>query len=251
MALSVDEFDNLAVILVGPKYAENIGSAARAAVNMGIGRLYVVGSGSINLDTAKKTATHNAAHLLENARFAGDLKELLVDFSLLVGTTARLGRGRRGTILPEKLASAVFPHLHSGKVGLVFGPENKGLTNDELKHCGILVTIPTAQFSSMNLAQAVCVLCYELRKGLPVTPEKSYSPHLSPPANEHELASMYRQADRVLDLLDMSCGQQKARTRLHNLHQVFSRTIVTAKEAKLFKDACCALSNILSKSYKK
>jgi len=245
MASSVNELDTIAVILVRPKYAENVGSAARVAVNMGIGHLCVVGSGNIDLDVARKTATHKAAHLLDNACFVGHLAELLTEFSLLVGTTARLGRARRVTVLPDKLASAVLPHLRSSKVGLVFGPENTGLTNDELKHCGTLVTIPTAEFSSMNLAQAVCVLCYELRKGLLAAKDGVYGPHLSLPANEQELASMYIQAERLLESLDIFCGQRKAEVRLKYLHQLLGRAIVTAKEVKLLKDACHSLSEIL------
>jgi tRNA/rRNA methyltransferase len=243
----MNELDTITVILVRPKYAENIGSAARVALNMGIGHLCVVGAEKIDLETARKTATHNAGHLLERACFVNQLTELLADFSLLVGTTARLGRGRRVTAQPEELACAVLPYARSGKVGLVFGPENTGLANDELKHCGILVTIPTAEFSSMNLAQAVGILCYELRKGLSAGGAGPRSLYLPPPASGQALASMYMQAARLLDSLDMSCEQRKAAMRLKHLHQLLGRTIVTAKEAKLLKDACQSLTAALQK----
>lgn len=235
------ELDNIAVILVRPKYAENIGSAARVALNMGIEHLWLVGvnAETFDLETAKKTATHNAAHLLDMARIFPHFSDIVPYFSMLVATTARVGRGRRTTSLPEQIAAPLLPYLQSGKVGLVFGPENTGLANNELKHCGIQVTIPTAKFSSLNLAQSVGILCYELRKGLlQDVANKNQGIHPKQPAKGQELASMYLGAARLFESLDTPPGQPKADLRLKYMHQLLGRAVVSAKEAKLIKDAC-------------
>ena len=232
------ELNNVTVVLVRPKYAENVGCAARAAFNMGIQHLCIIGAETIDLDAARKTATHNATHLLENACFADHIADILPDFSMLVGTSARLGRGRRPTSLPEQLATPLLPYLHFGRVGFVFGPESAGLTNDELKHCGILVTIPTAEFSSLNLAQSVGILCYEVRKGLFAEKGASRALRLPQPAKSQELASMYFMAAQLLEALDTVSGHPKAAMHLKHLHQLLGRAIVSSKEAKVIKDAC-------------
>nr|MBF0221305.1 hypothetical protein [Desulfobulbaceae bacterium] len=233
------ELSNIAVILVRPKYAENIGSVARIALNMGVEQLWIVGVDSIDREAAGKTATHNAAHLLDKARFAANFSEVVPHFSMLIGTTARVGRGRRPTSWPDQLAAPLRPYLHSGKAGLVFGPENTGLGNDILKHCGMLTTIPTAQFSSLNLAQSVGILCYELRKGLlQGVADQNQAFYPKQPAKEQELAAMYLEATRLFESLDTAAGQAKTDFHLKYMHQLLGRAVVTSKEAKLIKDAC-------------
>lgn len=246
----MEVLETITIILVKPKYPENIGSAARVAFNMGIQHLCVVGAGEIDLGAARKTATHNAVHLLDTLRRADSLSEVLTEYSFLVGTTARVGRGRRPTALPGQVAAAVSPYLQSGKVGIMFGPENSGLTNDALQHCGLLVEIPTAGFSSLNLAQAVGIICYELRNGLSAGLACSRRPVMTKSAAPIELGAMFAAFSEVLAELDRQSGREMAETRLQHLHQLFGRSVVSAKEAKMIKDACVQLKKSFKKNVK-
>jgi tRNA/rRNA methyltransferase len=155
--------DGLAVILFRPKLPENIGSVARACANMGCREIILVDPCAWDPARAAALATSQGTPLLENAPFVPDLASALAPFSLVYGTTARTGGWRRTPSTPEAAASDIVRALSEGRrAALVFGPEDRGLTNQEIDACPNLITIPTmAGAASLNLAQAVLVLLYE------------------------------------------------------------------------------------------
>ncbi len=155
--------DDLAVILFRPKYPENIGSAARACLNMGVDKLILVDPCDFDMEKACPLATSHAKHILENARIVETLPEAVEGLTAVYGTTARTGGWRKGIMSPAALGGIVNERLCSGgKVGFVFGPEDRGLTNEETSICTGLTTIPTSgEGTSLNLAQAVVVVLYE------------------------------------------------------------------------------------------
>jgi len=107
----------------------------------------------------------HARDLLEKARIVDDLSHAVSDCTLVVDTTRRGGLYRAAAASPETLAPLLVDHARRGKVALLFGPEDHGLTNDDLKHCQRLIAIDTsADYPSLNLAQAVLLCCYELRR---------------------------------------------------------------------------------------
>jgi tRNA/rRNA methyltransferase len=156
----------LAVVLMRPKLPENVGAVARACANMGCARLVIVDPCSWDPGRASALATSKGRPLIEQATFEPDLTSALAPFSLVFGTTARTGGWRKKIASPEEIAPQIVGSLSAGsRIGLVFGPEDTGLTNQEIELCGNLVTIPTAQSAaSLNLAQAVLVILYECFK---------------------------------------------------------------------------------------
>ena len=141
---------------------------------------------------------------------------------------------------PSQVGELVQPVLAKGRAALLFGPEDTGLSNEELTCCGVVVNIPTApQFSSLNLAQAVVILCYELYHGL-LRLEGPARHGLYRPrgATPQELAGMFEAARQALQALDHSFGQEQADTRLRHLRQAVSRGTLSARESKLLKDTC-------------
>jgi tRNA/rRNA methyltransferase len=154
--------NKFAFVLYRPQSGGNVGAAARALKNMGFDDLRLVGVGPLNDRDAVKMAVH-ADDLLASATVYPDLGAALADCSIVVGTTSRRG-GYRSRATPLR-AAAVELHSLAGanKIAIVFGREDRGLTNRELKLCHRLVTIPTApEYPSLNLAQAVMVVAYEL-----------------------------------------------------------------------------------------
>jgi TrmH family RNA methyltransferase len=104
-----------------------------------------------------------AKPILEGAVVADDLGAALAGYGLVAGTTRRGGSGRRGRITPRALAAEALAAAADNDVALLFGREDSGLTNEELAYCQALVTIPSSEgFGSLNLAQSVLVLAYEL-----------------------------------------------------------------------------------------
>lgn len=154
--------NNLAIVLFRPKFPENVGSAARACVNMGCSELIVVSPRNWDLDKAASLATPKGADILRNMRIESDLGSALAGFSQVYGTTARIGGWRKGMLSPAKAAVKINEQRPEAKVAVLFGPEDRGLTNAETEVCSDLVTIPTSpEASSLNLAQAVLVILYE------------------------------------------------------------------------------------------
>jgi tRNA/rRNA methyltransferase len=164
--------DSISIILVRPRFHENIGSAARAMKNMGLNRLVVVnGCSPLHADAYKLAS--GAQDILERAEEFFTLKEAISEMGCVVGTTSRRGRERRPDLAPEALASKLISLSMKNSIGLVFGSEKEGLTNGELSLCHLYVRIPsTESFSSLNLAQAVLLICYELFKASIENPEK-------------------------------------------------------------------------------
>ena len=193
MTAAAANLDHFAVVLKQPRIPENIGAAARAMCNMGIGRLVVVDPHRYDLVRVLKLATHAAAAVIDGIRIVETLEEALAPFQYVVGTTARMGGQRRAVFRPDDMAHRLVPISHDNEVALLFGPEDRGLTNADLRSCHALVNIPTADFASLNLAQAVMVLCYEVYSA---TCSKTISvPRL---ATRHELDGMYDQLKELL-----------------------------------------------------
>ncbi len=170
-------FESVRIVLVNTSHPGNIGGVARAMKNMGFARLYLVDPKEF--PSASATArSSGAGDLLQQAQVVATLDEALVDCTYVVGASAR-GRHIPWPVvdprqLVEQLMTEFFPPADGTKpvtappeVALVFGREDRGLTNDELHRCHRHVHIPAnPDFSSLNLAAAVQVLCYELRMGL-------------------------------------------------------------------------------------
>lgn len=153
---------NIAVVLNEPRYSENIGAAARCCKNMGIRDLILVRPQNLEMEKVFKMATHEAVNVVDNMRIYDTLLNALSEFQYAVGTTARIGRQRMPTATPRQMAGRVAELSQENRVALVFGSEKYGLTNEDLRLCHGVVNIPTADFSSINLAQSVMIMCYEI-----------------------------------------------------------------------------------------
>ncbi len=165
----------IAVVLVRPRFPENVGMVARAMANMGVAELVLVAPERPVLEKGAPLATPQGLPILESAVELPSLAEALAPFHLAFGTTARTGGRRKYLLGPEKAALEARVCVRSGgQVAFVFGPEDRGLSNEEVDLCPRLVTIPTpAEHSSLNLAQAVLLLLYECARAdreLPFSP---------------------------------------------------------------------------------
>lgn len=174
--------DNIQVVLVNTRFPENIGMAARACGNMGVKRLALVNPelwpksnpcaagdpGLEYLDKALAPATAAGKPVLEGHGIFPSLDAALARTTLSFGSTARTGGWRQEVINPGMAAELAFEHLKAGgTVSFVFGPEDKGLDNEDIEKCSHLVAIPTSSEPSLNLAQAVLLILYELSRTLP------------------------------------------------------------------------------------
>jgi tRNA/rRNA methyltransferase len=224
---------NVAVVLVQPNISENIGAAARAMCNMGLRRLIVVDPPRCDLTRVCKMATGPAMELIEDMEVVADLAEALRDFGYVVGTTARRGGQRQVIGSPARLAEMLVPIAADNRVAILFGPEDRGLTNEDLRFCHSVMTIPTADFSSLNLAQAVMVVCWELFRCSLGEPAE-FAPRL---ANRFELDAMY---DQLKDVLVRICfiNPDNPDYFMNNLRHFGTRMQLRAKEVQIVRGIC-------------
>jgi len=225
---------NISVILQKPKYAGNIGAAARAAKNMGISNLVVAGSAKYDQEEIKKRSTHLAADVVEKIKYVDDIRAALDKFSYIVGTTARKGAARGPFFTPRTIAEKITAVSQNNKVALMFGPEDTGLTNDELRYCHAVVVIPSSRkFTSLNLSHAVMIMCYEiLLASLPACAE--IPPKL---ARSSELEDMYEQIKTVLTRIGFLNPQNPDYWMTH-IRRLFNRTSLLARDVKIIRGIC-------------
>ena len=158
------DFSNLRIVLVNTSHPGNIGATARAMKNMGMSRLYLVQPKEFPSGVAVGRAA-SAVDVLDNAVICARLQDAIRDCGLVIGTSARSRSIPLKLVLPEQSAEHVYRALPANQAALVFGREDSGLTNEELQLCHLHVQIPASeQYSSLNLAAAVLLICYEVRR---------------------------------------------------------------------------------------
>jgi tRNA/rRNA methyltransferase len=191
--------DTTSIVLVEPSLPENIGATARAMKNMGFRNLRLVAPRG-NLAHLSHAARRNSAgseEILEQARTFDTLAEAIFDLQVVVGCTARRGKGRHPLLEPRDLPSRLENHPPGTGLGVVFGREDRGLENPELDLCHLLLTIPTdAAHTSLNLAQAVLLVCYEL--GVPSRSSPSGKKPRNAYATSREMEELFLHGRRVL-----------------------------------------------------
>ncbi|MCP5346462.1 MAG: RNA methyltransferase [Pseudomonadales bacterium] len=156
--------DHIKIVLVNTTHPGNIGATARAMKNMGLFHLALVDPLEFPSGVAVGRAA-SALDILENANVHATLQEAIADCGLVIGTSARSRKIPWPVLSPEECAEKIVRDSDRNRVAVVFGREDRGLTNEELQLCHYHVQIPAAeQYSSLNLAAAALLICYEIRR---------------------------------------------------------------------------------------
>ncbi len=221
--------DNMHIVLVGTLAPGNIGSTARAMKNMGLSHLSLVSPQCALTEEAFWMAT-NASDLLKNAGQFHTLREAIAPAGYVFGTTARTRRSRT-FISPAEMAQKSLSLAPHNQVAIIFGPEDKGLSNDELELCNEIISVPTAPgSSSLNLSHAVMILCYELYGAL--NNETVYKEVQRAPVDEVE--KMYDHMRSALLKIGFLNEQNPDHT-LGSFRRILSRAGLTSTEVNLIR----------------
>ncbi len=158
--------DNIKIVLIKSTHSGNIGSVARAMKTMGLSSLYLV-QPQASIDSQAIALSAGASDILSNATICNDLDEAIADCNLVIGTSARK-RSLQNTLIDcEQAGKMIAQNVSSQKIAILFGTESSGLTSDELLKCNYHLYIDTnSEYGSLNLAMAVQIICYEIRKSL-------------------------------------------------------------------------------------
>jgi tRNA/rRNA methyltransferase len=218
---------SICIILVRPKFPENIGSVARAMKNMDLSRLIVVNGCSPLHANAYKLAS-GAEDILERAEESFTLREAISEMGCVVGTTSRRGKERSPDLTPEALAKELIPLSQKNLIGLAFGSEKEGLTNEELSFCHLCVRIPSVEsFPSLNVAQAVMVVSYELFKASIEIPKKEIRL-----AQAEQLERMLEHMERTLIRIGFLDSDHPKRI-MRGLKRLFGRSQMEEREVQI------------------
>jgi len=237
--------DNLSIVMVRPRYSENIGAASRAMRNMGIKHLIVVSPENFDMEKVRKLATHAASDVVERMEIFEDLKAALSPFNYVIGTTARLGGERPAVSSPSEIARKLVGISKKNRVAVLFGPEDRGLLNDDIRLCHELVNIPASDFSSLNVSQAVLIVCYEIFLA-GIEDKVKFAPRL---ANRFELDGMY---DNVKDILVRInyINPENPDYWMNKLRHFLTRMELRAREVSIIRGICRQIDWYGNKCYR-
>ena len=225
--------DNIAIVLIRPHFAGNIGSVSRAMKNMGLSRLILVSPGQDPLSPEARMMSTSAKDLLEKAKVFPSQRKALAGFRWIAGTSARKGRNRGPFISPGEICPEIIAHARSIPVAILFGPEDKGLTNEELAPCQALITLPThASLRSLNLAQAVMLVCYELY--LATLAHAPGEPLLPPLAEFQKVERMYGHLEDLLLRIGFLDPKNPKRI-MHTLRRIFGRANLSDRDVAVLR----------------
>ncbi|MGQ0285687.1 tRNA (cytosine(32)/uridine(32)-2'-O)-methyltransferase TrmJ [Pasteurellaceae bacterium 22721_9_1] len=214
--------DRIRIVLVETSHSGNIGSAARAMKTMGLTKLYLV-SPKQPVDEQAIALSAGAEDVVKNAIMVNQLEDAITDCHLVIGTSARLRHLQNSLIEPRQCGEIAINAAKCGEIAIVFGRERIGLTNEELLKCRYHLTIPAnPEYSSLNLAMAVQLVCYELRMAFlqtsPVELIDNTNQSISALANAQELEYFFEHTERVFKSLGF-IQNQGVMPKLRRLYQ--------------------------------
>lgn len=226
--------------MVGTTHPGNIGAAARAMHNMCISRLTLVEPQCPIGEIAYARAS-GANVVLDNRETCDNLAQAVADCNYVIATSARHRSLAWPELDPESLAEKLSSMNESDRVALVFGREHSGLSNDELQLCNYMVSIPTnPQFSSLNLASAIQVLCYEIYRRQ-AEPQAAKAPETQDlPASSAEVEGYFGHLQQVLESTGFMDPEQPGLI-MQRLRRLYLRSELTRNEVNILRGMLSAI----------
>ena len=218
-------FENISIVLVRPQHSGNIGAIARSIANHGLGQLFLVDPPAFDPDRVRWMAP-NAHHIINNAVISGTVKDAIKNAQLVIGASAR----HRSWKIPFIDLQEFCNHSSSPvKISLLFGPEDSGLSNEDIQYCHSMISLPTHEHKSLNLSQAVNVFGAHLMAS--ATPSQN-EPYQKPSMAIHH--SVVEAAMRMLNKTSFLGGKNPLHVRNH-LIQILGKSNSTHQDLVFLK----------------
>ncbi|MCZ6857050.1 MAG: TrmJ/YjtD family RNA methyltransferase [Gemmatimonadetes bacterium] len=225
---------NVTVVLHRPQDIINIAVVIRAMKNFGFRDLSLVSPAEFDVRRVEGIA-HKTGDIVQRVKMFDELDEALGDFTLVVGLTARGRTAKRNVQFVEDAARDLAELDDSEKVAVLFGREDKGLTNEDLDRCHRIVTIPTTpEHTSMNVAQAATVTLYELFKARETLPDLKRPRRDAPPATREQLEFLFRDAETALDAIEFFKSRNEEAI-MRTIREIAHRGPIDERETKLLR----------------
>ena len=233
-------FENIRLILVGPQHGGNIGATARAMKNMGVADLHLVNPKDFPSVDANVRAC-GADDILARAVIHQSLEQALADCHLVIATSARARYVAVPNLQPAELSDLVLSQPSSDQIAIVFGCERVGLTNQELAQAHYQFVIPTVdEFSSLNLAQAVQVIVYELYRAYDASRIPMEIPNSEPVAMSAEVEGFYQHLQQVIVEIGFTSDENSAKL-MRRIRRLYGRARLEKKEVNILRGILTAV----------
>ena len=245
--MTVNALDKIRIVLVNTTHPGNIGAAARAMKNMGLSQLVLVAPQEFPSDKAVWRAA-NALDVLESAIVVETLEDAVADCGLVVGTSAR-GRSIPWPLMtPRECGERAMVEVGTHEVAIVFGREDRGLTNAELHKCNYHVHIPSnPDYSALNLGSAVQVLCYEMRMAWLAAEEGkeiSFDDWDMPPAKHADVERYFDHLEETLVHIGYLTPENPRQT-MTRLRRLYNRIRIDEMELSMLRGVLTAMKNFV------
>jgi len=232
--------DNIKIVMVGTTHPGNIGAAARAMHNMCISNLTLVDPQCPVGEIAYARAS-GANAVLDNRETCTSLRQAIAECGCVIATSARRRSLSWPELSPDELVEKLFAMSDTTQVALVFGREHSGLNNEELQLCNYMVCIPTnPEFSSLNLASAIQVLCYEIYRHQTPQPDIKEPDSQDLPASSREVEGYFEHLQKVLESSGFLDPQQPGLI-MQRLRRLYLRSALTRNEINILRGMLTAI----------
>lgn len=238
---------NIRVVLVGTSHPGNIGSTARAMKTMGLSTLYLA-EPRVEPDGQSIALAAGASDILKHLVKVDSLAEAIADCSLVIATSARSRTLDWPMLEPREAGQKLVTESLTGPVAIVFGRENHGLSNEELQQCTYHVAIPAnPEYSSLNLAQAVQIICYETRVAHLAGIESEQEPTEYPLAADQERFFVHLENTLFSTGFIIKNHPGQVMTKLRRL---FSRARIESQEMNILRGILTSIDKVVSNKQK-
>ncbi|MCH2037095.1 MAG: RNA methyltransferase [Rickettsiales bacterium] len=226
-----------AIILVQPQLGENIGAAARVMLNFCLHDLRIVNPRDGWPNEAANYMAAGATSVIEHARIFPDIESACADLSYMLVTTARPRDMEKRVLTPREACAEAFPIFNSqSNIGFIFGPERCGVDNDVIALSDAIISVPVnPEYSSLNLAQAIALLCYEWSLVADDGLTKTSSSPVGAIASKESMLKLYEHIEAELDKRNFYSVPEKKPRIIRNLRTMLGRAKMTDQEVKTFR----------------
>jgi tRNA/rRNA methyltransferase len=226
-------FNNIRIVLCQTSHPGNIGSTARAMKTMGLSRLYLVNPKYFPDGQAKSLAV-NATDVLDAAVVVASLDDAIADCQFVIGVSGKERSLSQQVMTVREAAHEVRSIASQQQIALVFGTEMSGLTNAEADRCQVLATIPAnPEYTSLNLAQAVQIMCYEVRMAI-TEGMLHYDEKPVELASQDDLERFYTHLEEVLTQIGY-INPRAPKKLFERLRRLYARTRLEKEEVNLLR----------------
>jgi len=238
--------NNIYFILVRPQMGENIGSVARAIKNFNIKYLRIVNP-RCNWPNHKALATSvGAKDILKSAKIYDSVEKSIEDLDIILASSSRVRRVNKKIILVSDMRKKIIKRK---KIGILFGPEASGLSNDEINCANYLIKIPSnKKFSSLNLSHSAIIFCFELFQHFSSKKNVYKTGYKSPMAKKSEVNKFLNFIIQGLDKKGFLQPDHKRQSMVRNINNIFHRINLSEKEIRILLGIFSTLNEFNKKS---